>query len=121
MAYDNPTSVTYTLENATISAAAVLLHLVGPAGKQGRIVDIGFVTTTATTGAATELRVGTVADPDAYAVLSVPIQAINAVTTDATVYLTGHNLMPAGTYFQVASDGGSTAGAGTIIVTIDWF
>ncbi len=121
MAYDNPTSVTYTLEGVTISTAGVKLHLVGPVGKQGRVVDIGFVTTTATTGAATELRVGTVADPDLYAKLSVPIQAVNTVTTDATLYTSSHNLMPASTYFEVASDGGSTAGAGTIILTINWF
>jgi hypothetical protein len=121
MAYDNPTSVTYTIENVTISTSGVKLHLVGPAGKQGRIVDMGFVTTTATTAAATELRVGTVADPDAYAILSVPIQIANTVSTDATLYTSSHNLMPASTYFELTSDGGSTAGAGTIILTVDWF
>ena len=121
MSYDNPTSVTYKLENVTISTAAVLMHLVGPTKKQGRVVDIGFVTTTATTGAATELRVGTIADPDAYAKIAIPVQAINTVTTDATITTTGHNLIPASSYFQIASDGGCTAGAGTVIVTVDWF
>jgi hypothetical protein len=121
MAYDNPTSVTYTLENVTISTTGVKLHLVGPAGKKGRVKDIGFVTTTATTGAVTELRVGDVADPDKYAALSVPIQAVNAVTVNAALHTSSHNLIPASTYFEMSSDGGSTAGAGTVILTIDWF
>jgi hypothetical protein len=121
MAYDNPTTCTYHVEAATISAAATLLRLVGPKGKQGRLVDIGFVTTTATTSAASQLRVGTVADPDAYGILSVPVQAAAAVTNGATSYTTISNLIPANTYVALASDGGSVAGAGTISLTIDWF
>lgn len=121
MAYDNPTTVTYHVEAATVSTAATLIRGVGPSGLKGRIVDIGFVTTTATTVAATELRVGTVADPDAYAILSVPVQVAAVVTNGATSYTTPANLIPADTYFALATDGGSTAGAGTITLTIDWF
>jgi hypothetical protein len=121
MAYDNPITISYQAQAATISAAATLLRGVGPAGKKGRLVDIGFVTTTGTTDAATELRVGTVADPDAYGILSIPIQAAAAVTNGVTSYMTSANLIPANSYFALASDGGCTAGAGTIILTIDWF
>tara|TARA_R110000851_G_scaffold121083_1_gene249584 strand:- start:526 stop:891 length:366 start_codon:yes stop_codon:yes gene_type:complete len=121
MSYDNPLTITYQVQAATVSTAATLIRGVGPKGLKGRLVDIGFVTTTATTDAATELRVGTVADPDKYGILSVPVQSAAAVTNGASKYTTTSNLIPADTYFALASDGASTAGAGTILVTIDWF
>ena len=75
MSYDNPTVCTYRFPAVAVTAAATLGRLIGPAGKTGRIVDIGYVVTTGVTVAASNLIVGSAADPDAYATIAVPISA----------------------------------------------
>lgn len=121
MDYSNPIFATYFVQAATISTAAELLNFVGPAGKSGRVVDVTFFTTTGVTVAADAITVGTVADGDAYATLVVPIQAADAVSNDATILTTDDNLIPADSAVVVASAGTSTAGAGSIAVTVAWF
>jgi len=123
MAYDNPINQTITLPAAALSADATLVSVVGPAGKVGRLEGIGAVVTTDTTGAATELRVGSASDADAYGTLSVPIATAGAAAAynGATISDIDANLMPADTAVLIASDGGSNAGAADVVVTIAWF
>lgn len=119
MSYDNPTVCTYRFPAVAVTAAATLGRLIGPAGKTGRIVDIGYVVTTGVTVAASNLIVGTAADTDAYATLAVPIAAANAVGNGATLGAT--EMLPADTLVVVGSAGGATAGAVDALVTIAWY
>ena len=126
--YDAPIHSTYTLKAATVSAAATLLSVVGPAGKQGHLVGMSAVVTTSTTVAATALSVGITGTLGKYGSLSVPIAtagpaaAYNAMTSLTTGATNGSAvLIAADTAILLSSDGGSTAGAADITVTIAWF
>lgn len=119
--YDNAPQLAYTVAGATLSSAATLLQVAGPKGKQGRLVSVSCVVTTSTTVAATQLRVGTVADPDAFGTLNVPIVTAPAVANTSVDLTSDINLIPADGIVQLATDGGATAGAGTIVVVIRWF
>lgn len=123
MAYNQPTTSTYTLRAATISSAATLLTVIGPRGLKGRLVGIGAVVTTSTTDAATLLTVGTAADGDKFGTLSVPVATAGAAAAynNPTITAIDSNLMAADTAVVIATNGGCTAGAADVTVTIDWF
>ncbi len=121
--YNQPTTSTYTLRAATISTAATLQSVIGPRGMQGRLVGIGAVVTTNTTNAATLITVGTAADGDKFGTLSVPIATAGpaAAHNNPTLTPVDANLLAADTAVIIATNGGCTAGAADISVTIDWF
>jgi len=119
MSYSNPQTMLYRFPAATVSAAAIVGRIISPAGKSGRLVDIGFVTTTDTTVAICTIDVGLTADVDAFGTLSVPIQAAAAVTNGMTRGT--DNDIPADTVVEVSANGECTAGAGDILVAIDWY
>ena len=122
MAYDKPLVETYRyLANASLSTAAVAGRIIGPKGKTGKVLNCSVVTTTATTVAASELRIGTAADPDAVMALAVPVTAINlgVVATEAACRAAA--VIAADTIYQISGDGGATVGAGDITVTVGWY
>ncbi|MDP1931906.1 MAG: hypothetical protein Q8L60_10655 [Gammaproteobacteria bacterium] len=121
--YNQPVTSTYTLRAATISTAATLLTVIGPRGHKGRLVGIGAVVTTSTTGAATLLTAGTAADGDKFGTLSVPVATAGAAAAynNPTITDIDDNIMAADTAVVIATNGGCTAGAADITVTIDWF
>ena len=119
--YANPIRATYFVQAATLSSAAELLNIAGPSGKQGRLVDISVFVTTGVTFAAALLSLGSTTDGDAYGTLSVPVTAADGVVNGATSLTDDDNLIPADAAVVLATDGGCTAGAGSIAVTIDWF
>lgn len=121
MAYHDPIYTTHNVNAATLSTAAELIQLVGPAGKRGRIIDVTCVVTTGVTVAANSINVGTVSDGDAYATLSVPISAADSVANDATILTDDDNLIPANSAVVVATGGECTAGAGSVTVVVAWF
>lgn len=123
MAYHDPVYATYTLTAETIDTAATLHSIIGPAGHTGVLIGIGAVVTTSTTAAATELRVGTTGDADKFGTLSVPVATAGpaAAYNDATISSVDDNLLPADTAVLIATDGGCTAGAADITVTVAWF
>jgi len=121
MSYSNPHTCTYRFPAATLSSAATVGRLIGPSGKSGRLVDMAVVTTTATTDAATALSIGTEADTDAYGVLTIPVTAINLGVNGVSTAAATTATLPADTVVAIATDGGCTAGAGDILVTIDWY
>lgn len=121
MDYENPIVQTYVLEKATLSTAAELGGFAGPAGKTGRIESISVAVTTATTVAATVVSVGDGTDVDKYGTLSVPIASADAVANASVSLTTDDNLIPADSFVAVDTDGGCTAGAGTITVIVAWF
>lgn len=121
MSYSDPITCTYRFAAATLSSAATVARLQGPAGKSGRLIDMVVVTTTATTAASTALSIGTEADTDAYGVLTVPVTAIKLGVSGVVDTAATTTILPADTVVAIATDGGCTAGAGDISVTISWY
>ena len=121
MSYENAIHQTYTLPATTITATATLLSVIGPAGKQGRLVSIGAVVTTNVTVAAAGLSVGIVGTLGKFGTLSVPISSAGAGVNGAVIADTDLNPVPADTEILISSDAAATAGAADITVTIAWF
>jgi hypothetical protein len=120
--YDKALRESYYLPAAAIAAGGVLGSFVGPKGKVGRVANVSYVLTTAATVADSVLTVG----PNGAATpvsLTVPFTGsaigANDATTSADLY--GQVELAADTVVEVASDGGSTAGVGNIVVTVDWY
>jgi hypothetical protein len=117
--YDDPLKITYPVLASTIATAGVKLAQVGPAGMTGRVESMEALVTTATTVAASIVSLGSAGDDNAYASLTV---AVGAADTFANAPVDGVTaLLPADTLFELSSDGGSTAGAANLSVTIAWF
>jgi hypothetical protein len=113
-----------------IGAANVDARIQGPAGKVGRVRGIEYILTTGVTVAASSITVGVNAAV-APASCAVPIAAINTggAMTAAELAAAGAPAvagvndveLPADTVVEIGNTGGSTAGAGLVYVTIDWF
>ena len=121
MSYSNAYTCTYRFPAATLSSAATVGRLIGPSGKSGRLVDIAVLVTTGVTVAACTVTAGTEADTDAYGSLTVPISAANSGTNGASDSAATTTVLPADTVVAIAAGGECTAGAGDILVTIDWY
>lgn len=120
-AYDNPIQVSYRFDAVTVSTAGVLGRMAGPSGRAGRVLSIAAVVTTDVTVAASVLSVDTnagLADP---ATLTLPVGAANTVAGSLQADTEGASELPADTAIELQSDGGSTAGAADVTVTIGWF
>lgn len=121
---------TYRIAAATLSAAAVVGRIIGPAGKLGRVVGMETVLTLGTTVAVCNVTVG-VNGAVLPAVMQIPVLAINLghqmsaaeLKLAGAVEIAAVNdvELPADTVIEVASDGGCTAGAGDLLITIVWF
>lgn len=119
MSYSNPKTAVYRFPAADLSAAAIVGYIQAPAGKRGRVADVSLVTTTATTVAACTVDVGLAGDVAAYGTQSVPITPINnGVNGFAGV---AQHEIPEDTLVEVSANGECTAGAGDLLVMIDWY
>ncbi len=132
--YGDADSRTYRFPAVTVSAAAVIGRIAGPAGKKGRVRGIEFMVTTGVTVAAALITVG-VNGAVLPASISIPVTAVNLGGGQSAAEIkaagadqpqdgtTGVNdvELTADTTIEVASDGGSTAGAVDLIVKVDWF
>ena len=119
MSYDNADVETIRLPAATLSSAGTIGRFIGPSGKKGRVIDVRSVVTTGVTVAANTVTVGTVADPDAAATLTVAVSSANAVQNGATL-VAGYELA-ADTLHVIDTGGECTAGAADILVMIAWY
>jgi len=119
MSYSTPTTATYRFPAAVLSTAAIVGRIQGPIGLKGRVVDVSCVTTTATTVAACTVDVGTAGAVAAYATQTIPITAIN-LGVQGSVMVAQHEI-PEGTLVEVSANGECTAGAGDLLVIIDWY
>lgn len=129
MSYDNPLvgPVTYNFGLHDFGAGAGAFAFKGPPGKRGRIEDIGVAVTETFNAVTTPgyVRVGTGADPDAYAELNMGTAAATDFyntqdDTDAII----NNLLPADTQIEVAfvaPTGGTPAGIGYVHIVVTWF
>ena len=120
--YDKPLRETYFLAAVDISPTIVLASVVGPKGRKGRIVNFSYVLTTAVTVADNVLTVGPNADASpvtlTQAFTGSAIGANDAIT-NAQAY--AHVELAADTNVEIASDGGCTAGAADIALTVEWY
>lgn len=112
---------TYRFPAATLSAAATVGRIQGPAGKVGRVVGLEYVLTLGTTVAVTNVSVDTVAGLVAPVSVAIPVLAINLGGAAAAAELKAGDELPADTVANVDTDGGCTAGAGDLIVTVQWY
>ena len=121
--YDHPIQVTYTFPAQTVSGDAVIGNFQGPAGKRGRVLDISYEVTTDVTVAAATLNVGNTQDDAANAECTVAVGAAGTVgaATAAQLNPADTNFLAADTKAILASDGGATAGAADVHVTVGWF
>lgn len=119
MAYENPLTMLYRFPAATVSSAAVVGRIVGPAGKKGVVVSVGSVVTTGVTDAAATVQIGSTTDPDAYGVHTMPISSANAVANNFTPVF--NHEAPADEAMLVTAGGESTAGAGDLLVGVNWY
>ena len=126
--YDNPNVIRHQFPSHDFGAGAFAGSLKGPAGHKGRILDLGLSNitetfTNVTTGA--YLRVGTGADPDAYAQMDCAAAAATDTynTQDDTDAIIDEDL-PADTQIEVtgvAPTGGTPAGIASFYVDVAWF
>ena len=122
MSYGSPIYTTYRYAAATLSAAATVGRFIGPEGKRGRIVGAEVITTTATTVAACALQVGPAGGTaTANLDMSIPVTAINLGHQATKAEIDAGATMAADTVHNVSSDGGCTAGAGDLVITVAWF
>lgn len=122
--YDNPERTLIHLDAQTLSAAADVASVIGPAGKVGRVSRLGVGVTTAFTVADTVLSLDTVTPSlAAPPTLTIPFtgSAIGDNVEATRAALNSFTELPADTLLQLATDGGSTAGAGSVTLQIDWY
>ncbi len=120
--YDNADLVTYQLSAASLTSAAVIGRFTGPAGKQGRVAAVTGILTTGVTVAASTLTIGpTGGTATANLDSSVAIAAINTGFSVTNAQIKVGAVIAKDVVSEVATDGGATAGAADIYVTIAWF
>ena len=121
---------TYTFPAAVLSAAAVVGRFQGPAGLVGRVRGIEYLITTGVTVAPALVTVGNNAavNPSSISVEVAAADTGGAATAAEkkafgaeVVAGTNDVELAADTVVEVASDGGATAGAADLHITVDWF
>lgn len=115
---------TYRFAAATISAAGVIGRVIGPAGKRGRVIGAEYVVTTDVTVAASVLTVDTNAGLVSPFSFGVEVAAANAGGAATKAELDAQDVdaeLPADTTIEIQTDGGSTAGAVDLALTIQWY
>ena len=131
MSYSQALMTTYSYghDNDMGNGTAVDWSFKGPAGKQGKLIDIGLHVTETFADDATEayIAVGTSSDPDAYGKLNIPdgtalTNCFNVQDdTDAII----SEALPADTQIEVSvvegTDSGTAAGKGYGYVSVLWY
>lgn len=126
MSYSNPNRMCYSFGAVDFGAGGEVVSIQGPSGKAGRLIDVMLSATETFTDDTTtgKVRIGTAADPDAYAELD----CLTTADTDS-ISATGQSGaiidadIPADTQVEVtmvAPTGGTPAGIGYVTVVIDW-
>lgn len=127
MSYSNPTTITYGFGKHDFGTAGEVQSIKGPSGRRGRLVDIVVSATETFTADTTagNVQVGTGADPDAYALLTLGTLAdtdtLTASETSGAIIAAD---IPADTQVEVtftAPTGGTPAGMAYVNLVIDWF
>ena len=112
---------TYRFAAATVSAAAVIGRFIGPAGKVGRVIGFESIVTTGVTVAAAAIDIDTAAGLTGPFTTSIPASSAGAGLAATAAELKAGAELPADTVVEISSDGGATAGAADLIVTVQWY
>lgn len=123
MSYSIPNRMSYSFGEEDIADAARALSVRGPTGKDGRLVSVSLSATETFNAVTTpaKLQIGTAADTDAYAEISIGTLA----ATDSVFhsFFSQNIAIPKDTQIEiteVANTGGTPAGKAFITITIDW-
>ena len=119
MSYSDGFTAAYSFPAATLSSATIIGRIYPPAGKSGRLLDVQTVVTTGVTDAANTVDVGSTGVVDAYGTHTTPISSANAGANGITRGVT--DAMPEDTVIEVSTNGECTAGAGDVVVWINWY
>ncbi len=111
----------YRFEALTVSSAAVIGRIQGPAGKIGRITGFEYVLTTGVTTAAAAITVDTNAGLTAPFATTMPVAAINTGGAATLTQIKDGDELPADTIVEISSDAAAGAGAADIILTVNWY
>lgn len=129
MSYSNGIMMTYKFAAfAGLSAAGQSSEkIAGPAGATGRLVSmVAVVTTGVTVAAGTATLRNNVTTTETYGSLTVPVLAAELSAADLVINdqgpgaTTDVSRIPADAQLELDGDGGATAGAADIYVTILW-
>lgn len=127
MSYSNPLTITHSYSAVDFGAGGNVTSLKGPSGKRGELREI-IVSATETFNAVTtdgDVQVGTAADPNAYAELTLGTLAdTDSITATATAGAIIEASLPADTQVEVtftAPTGGTPAGIADVQIVIDWY
>lgn len=127
MSYSNPLTITYSYGNYDFGTATEVTSLKGPSGKRGELREIIVCATETFTATTTDadVQVGTAADPNAYAELTLGTLAdTDSLTATATSGAIIEASIPADTQVEVtftAPTGGTPAGMADVHIVIDWY
>jgi len=122
--YDNALRETYRFPAVAIDTGAIFGRVIGPAGKQGRVVNISGLVTAELTSGPTDITVDTVAGLTILPTMAIPALVADLGFAAPQRGVGGLNLaddLPADTVLEFASVGTAAAGDGDVTITIDWF
>jgi hypothetical protein len=119
--YDHPIEVSYRFPAAAVATAAVLGRVIGPAGASGRVLSLTHIVTTDVTVAPSVITVDTGVGVTTPVTMTIPVSAANSGGSASDAAIKAGSELPADTVVEVSSDGGATAGAADISLTIGWF
>ena len=112
---------TYRFPAAAIAAAGVLGRVIGPAGRRGRVIGAEYVVTTGITGAASAITVDTNAGLTGPFTFDAEVAGVNSGGVASAAELKAGAELPADTVIEVQTDGGASAGAADLVITIQWY
>ena len=121
MSYSNGIQTThhFTIADQSATTIEVALPTLGP-GLTGRVAAMSFLVTTVNTGAASNLTVGTNADPDGFASLNIGAAAADQSIWNTVVDGVLGNRITADSEFEIGFDGAATTGVGEASIVIEW-
>jgi len=120
VSYANGFTAVYRLENVAVDGAAVIdAIIIGPAGLDGRLIDIMTTVISATTVAVAAITVGDATVTDEYGVLTQAVASADAIQNGMT--RGDSEIIPADSLVEIGNDGGATAGDVDIVVMIEWY
>ena len=121
MSYSNGIQTTHLFTIADQSATTIEVALAPPAADvTGRVMAMSFLVTTVNTGVASNLTIGTNADPDGFAFLTIGAAAADQSIWNTVVDGALGNRITADAEFEIGFDGAATTGVGEALIVIEW-
>lgn len=121
MSYANGLQLSYRFPAAAVAGGGILDRIPTPApGLRGRITSVAMIVTTQATGADSVISVGRSGAAAAYGTITQ--DTASAVGSQINNFVRGaDDSVDEDTPIEISSDGGSTAGAADIVVSVEWY